>query len=146
MLDAIIRLAGLWFAVAVGLQALAVFFEQAGSARSPEEEKPHGLGVLFMGVAALLTPGLLLAHAYFSTHEVDPNLRIAAIGAVIASVLGGALLGALFGAVARGTAAVMRMIALPASLIALAVAIYATLPTIQLLIEAARNGGVIYTN
>lgn len=146
MLNAVIAASGLWFVIAIAVQGVAVFFEQAGAARSPDEERPHGAAVLFMGASALLTPGVLLAHAYMSTHDVEPTIRIVALGAVIAAVLGGSLLGALVGAIAKGAAPVMRMIALPLSLAALALAIYAALPTIQLLIEAARNGGVIYTN
>lgn len=146
MLDAVIAASGLWFAIAIAVQAVSALFEQAGAARSPDEERPHGPAVFFMGASALLTPGILLAHAYMSTHDVEPTIRIVALGSVIAAVLGASLIGAVLGAVAKGAAPVMRMIALPLSVAALALAIYAALPTIQLLIQAAQNGGVIYAN
>jgi hypothetical protein len=53
------------------------------------------------------------------------------------------LVGAIFGAIAKGATSTMRTLALPLDLAAFAVAIFATLPSIRVLIEAAQNGGVI---
>jgi hypothetical protein len=144
----LIQIVGLWFLVACALEAVAVFVEQAGAARSPDEEdgKKRGASALLAFLLSLLTPGLLLAHGFLSTHEQEQTLRVIAMGLPIAAVLLGALLGAIFGAVARGTAPAMRKLALPLDLVAFAVAIFATLASIQVLIGAAQNGGVITTN
>lgn len=143
----LIQVVGLWFVVAVAIEALAVFVEQAGAARSPDEDAPkHGAAALLTLLLSLLTPGLLLAHGFLTTHGQDQTLRLIAMGAPIAAVLLGALLGAIAGAVAKGAAPAMRKLALPLDLAAFTVAVFATLTSIQTLIAAAQNGGVIFTN
>lgn len=145
MLGSLIQAVGLWFFVAVALETLAVFAEQWGAARSPDEEKPkHNALALLAFVLTLLTPGLLLAHGYISTQGKDQALLVLAIGAPIAAVLIGALLGAIMGAAVRGAAPLMRKLALPLDIVAFAATIYAALATIQKLILAAQNGGVVY--
>lgn len=144
MFASVIQTAGLWFLVAVALEAIAVFVGQAGAARSPDEEAPpRKAGALLALVLSTVTPGLLLTHAFLTTHGGDPMLGIWAMGAPIAAVLGGALLGAILGAATRSAAPTMRKLALPLDLIAFAVTIFAALPSIQTLIAAAQNGGVI---
>lgn len=146
MFESLIGIVGIWFFAAVAAEALAVFVEQAGAARSPEEEGPkNGATALLALVLTLLTPGLLLAHGFLATHEQDQTLRVIAMGAPIAAVLLGSLLGAIFGALARPAAPAMRALALPLDLAAFAVTVYATLPSIRLLLEAAQTGGVIAT-
>jgi len=147
MTESLIALTGLWFLVACGVEFLTVFAEQAGAARSPEDEAPrrHGFLALLNLIASLLTPGLLLAHGFLVTHEQEQTLRIVAMALPIAAMLLGSLFGALFGALARPLAGVMRMIALPLSLGALALTIYATLPSINVLIDAAQNNWTIVT-
>jgi hypothetical protein len=143
MFASVIQLAGLWFLIACTAEALAVFVEQAGSARSPDDEAPRrGAVAPIAFLLSLLTPGLLLAHGFLITRDAEQSLRVIAIGAPIAAVLVGALLGAMFGAVAKAAAPAMRTLALPLDLIAFALAIYATLPSIRILIEAAQNEGV----
>jgi len=145
MLADLLATAGLWFLAASGLLGLTVFVEQAGAARSPEEEgerKQGAMGVV-LGVLALLTPGLLLAHAFLTTHEAGDMIRVIAIATPIAAVLIGALLGAMFGAMARSAGAALRKVAPVFALITFAVAIFATLPSVRVLLEAAQNGGVI---
>lgn len=148
MFESLIQIVGLWFLVACALDAIAVFVEQAGSARSPDEEdgKKRGASALIAFLLSLLTPGLLLAHAILATNGQDQTIRVTAASLPIAAVLLGALLGAIFGAVARGAAPTMRKLALPLDLVAFAVAIFATLASIQVLIGAVQNGGVIITN
>lgn len=143
----LIQIVGVWFLVACALEALAVFAEQAGAARSPDEEdgKQRGASALLAFLLSLLTPGLLIAHGFLSTHGQD-QLRVIAMALPIAAVLLGALLGAIFGAVARGAAPAMRRLALPLDLVAFVVTIFATLAGIQVLLGAAQDGGVIYTN
>jgi hypothetical protein len=143
----LIQIVGLWFLVAIALETLAIFVEQAGSARSPEDEtKRHGAVTLIAFLLSLITPGLLLAHGFLATTGQDQTLRVIAMGAPVAAVLLGSLAGAIFGAIAKGAAPVMRKLALPLDLAAFAVAIYATLASIRILIGAAQNGGVIVVN
>ena len=144
MLATLIQLVGVWFFVAVALEALAVFTEQWGAARSPDEEtRKHGALALIALLFTIITPGLLLAHGYISTRGQDQTNFFLATGAPIAAVLIGALLGAIMGAVANGAAPLMRKLALPLDAIAFAVAVFASLATIQVLIQAAQNGGVV---
>ncbi|MEZ5955997.1 MAG: hypothetical protein R3C27_02125 [Hyphomonadaceae bacterium] len=142
MLALLIQAVGLWFFVAVAFETLAVFTEQWGSARSPDEEKPkNNVLALLSLVLTLLTPGLLLTHAYIGTEGRDQTLFVLASAAPIAALLTGALLGAITGAAVRGAAPLMRKLALPLDIVAFAVTIYATLATIQVLIQAAQSGG-----
>ncbi|MFN3463772.1 MAG: hypothetical protein ACK4X1_06795 [Terricaulis sp.] len=144
MLGTLIQLVGVWFFVAVAIEALAVFAEQWGAARSPDEEAPkHGALALVALLFTIITPGLLLAHGYISTQGQDQTYFFLAVGAPIAAVLIGALLGAIMGAVAGGAAPLMRKLALPLDAVAFAVAVYATLTSIQTLFQAAQNGGVV---
>jgi hypothetical protein len=73
-------------------------------------------------------------------------LRIWAIGLPIGAVLGGSLLGAKFGAHALAAAPLKRKNAQPLSVVALVVTIFATMPSIRVLVEAAQNGGAIALN
>lgn len=142
----VLQLTGLWFLIACAVEALAVIVEQWGAARSPDEDAPkHGAAALLTLTLSLLTPGLLLAHGFLATQAADQTLRIIATGAPVAAVLGGALVGAVIGAVARRAAPSMRKLALPLDLAAFAVAVYATLPSIRVLLGAASNGGAILT-
>ncbi|MBX3428966.1 MAG: hypothetical protein KF779_05240 [Hyphomonadaceae bacterium] len=145
MLGTLIQIVGPMFLVAVALEAVSVFAEQWGAARSPDEEKPkHNALALLAFVLTLLTPGLLLAHGYVATHGQGQSLVLIAVGLPVAAVLVGALLGAIVGAAARGAAPLMRMLALPLDIVAFAAAVYATSETIQILIQAAQNGGVVH--
>jgi hypothetical protein len=141
----LIAASGLWFLIAAVLLGVTVFVEQAGAARSPEEEgeRKHGAMGVVLGILALLTPGLLLAHAFLTTHEASDIIRIAALAAPIAAVLLGALLGAIFGAMAASAGAAMRKAAPILALAGFAVTMFATLPSIRVLLDAAQNGGVI---
>ena len=144
MLEALIQIVGPMFLVAVALEMVSVVVEQWGAARSPDEEAPkHNALALLALLLTILTPGLLLAHGYVATHAQDQTLLVIAVGLPVAAVLVGALLGAILGAAVEGAAPLMRRLALPLDLAAFAVTIYATLATIQVLIQAAQNGGVI---
>ncbi|MEZ6024086.1 MAG: hypothetical protein R3C16_11890 [Hyphomonadaceae bacterium] len=145
MLTELIASAGLWFLVACAAEFVAVFVEQASAARTPEEDtERNGFVSLLRLAVALLTPGLLLAHAFLVTRDAE-FLRIVAMGAPIAAMILGALLGAMFGALARFAAAALRLITLPLALGTLALTIFATLPSIRVLIEAAQNGWTLPT-
>lgn len=144
MFASLIDIAGVWFLAACAVELIAVFTEQAAAARSPEEEKPRGgFGAFVLGVAALLTPGLLLMHGYFVTEGGETYLRVLAIGAPIAAVVAGSLIGAIFGAMARGAAPAMRMIAPWLAVAALVLTLYATMASIAALVAALQNGGVL---
>lgn len=144
MLAALIDTAGIWFLAAVALEALATFVETAGAARSPDDDSPRrGFAALAVLAVTTLTPGLLFVHAFLSTHGADTMVRIWAMATPAAAMIGGSLLGGVFGAVARPAAQFMRRLALPLGVAALIVTVYATMPSIALLVEAARNGGVI---
>jgi arginine exporter protein ArgO len=142
MLEALIQIVGPIFLVAIALEAVSVLAEQWGAARSPDEDAPkHNALALLALLLTILTPGLLLAHGYVATHAQDQSLLVIAVGLPVAAVLVGALLGAILGAAVKGAAPLMRKLALPLDIIAFAVTIYATLATIQVLIQAAQNGG-----
>ena len=146
MLSALLETTGYWFLIASAALALAVFVGQAGAARSPDEDRlPNSAHALLTLLLTLTTPGLLLAHAFLVTHELDPTLRILAMAAPIGAVLLGSLLGAMFGAAANGAASAMRTLALPLELAAFALTIFATLASLRILLAAAQNGGVIVT-
>lgn len=136
MLAALIQVVGPWFILAVAFEALAVFVEQWGAARSPDEEtRRHGaLGLLAL-VLTIVTPGLLLAHGYVTTREAGEALVALVVGAPVAAVLLGSLLGAIVGAVVPAAAPFMRRIALPFDLLAFVLAGFAALPTIQILLQ-----------
>jgi hypothetical protein len=145
MFASLVATAGLWFVVACAFQAVAVFVEQAGAARSPEDDKPHaGFAGFVAGAAALLAPGLLLMHGYFVTEgAADPTMRMLALGAPIAACIAGALVGAIFGAIASGATPFMRMIAPWFAMLGLMVAAYAAMASISALVAATQNGGVL---
>jgi hypothetical protein len=65
------------------------------------------------------------------------------LAAPATALVGGAILGGLFGAIARPAATLMRRLAIPFGVAALAITIYATLPSVALLTGAAQSGGVI---
>jgi len=138
MLEALIQAVGLWFLVAVALEAAAVFVEQWGASRSPDDEAPkkHRALALLALVLTMLTPGLLLAHGFLATRDADQTVRVIAMGLPIAAVLLGALLGAIVGAGARGAAPLMRKLALPLDVVAFFVTAFAVLGSIQMLIAA----------
>ncbi len=147
MLETLIETVGLWFFMAVALEAAAVFVEQWGAARSPDDDAPkHSALALLALLLTILTPGLLLVHAFMETDGADQTIHAVAMGAPILAVLVGALLGAIAGATARGAAPLMRKLALPLDVVASGAAIFATLTTLQTLIGAALNGGVIVTH
>ncbi|MBL8545169.1 MAG: hypothetical protein JNL81_01825 [Hyphomonadaceae bacterium] len=144
MLEALIQIVGPWFLVAVAFDAASVLVEQWGAVRSPDEDRPkHGALALLALVLTLLTPGLLLAHGYITARSHDQTLLVIAVGLPVAAVLGGALIGAILGAAVAGAAPLMRNLALPLDVVAFAVTIFATLASIQTLIQAAQNGGVV---
>ncbi|WP_228126718.1 hypothetical protein [Candidatus Viadribacter manganicus] len=133
-----IQVVGLWFLVAVALEAAAVFVEQWGASRSPDDEAPkqHRALALLALVLTMLTPGLLLAHGFLATQDADQTVRVIAMGLPIGAVLLGALLGAIVGAGARGAAPLMRKLALPLDVVAFFVTAFAVLGSIQMLIAA----------
>jgi hypothetical protein len=75
MLSSLIQVMGPWFLAAIALEAVAVFAEQWGAVRSPDEEvRKHGALALLALVLSLLTPGLLLAHGYITTRTQEQTL------------------------------------------------------------------------
>jgi hypothetical protein len=123
---------------------LAVFVEQAGAARSPEEDKTHGGFAAFaVGAAALLAPGILLMHGYFVTQGVQDTLRVLALAAPVAACIVGALAGAIFGAVAPSAAPAMRMAAPWFAVAGLVLAAYAAMASFAALVAALQTGGVL---
>lgn len=141
MPEELIATAGLWFFAACAAELAAVFTEQAGAARSPEEDgERNGAVALMMTLASLLTPGLLLVHGFFLTAAVDTLLRIWIMAAPISAILLGSIMGAIFGAFARDAAPVMRKLAMPLGLIALAVTLFATSPSVVALLNGLQDG------
>lgn len=141
MLEQLIGIAGIWFLAACAAEFAAVFAEQAGAVRSPDEdsERKSALTLMLM-LASLLTPGLLLLHAFFLTAAVDPTIRIWLMAAPVAAMLGGSLLGAILGAIARSAAPAMRKIGLVLGIVALALTLFATSPSIVALANGLQDG------
>lgn len=138
MLGTLIQTVGPWFLLAVAIEALAVFVEQWGAARSPDEEpRKHNALALLALFLTILTPGLLIAHGVMTTRGGDQSLMVLAIGAPIVAVLIGALAGAIVGAAAKGAAPTMRKLALPLDVVAFAATIFAVLPSIQSMMQSA---------
>jgi hypothetical protein len=135
MLDSMVQAAGVWFFAAVAAQFAATLFEQAGAARSPEEDKPRRrVAALALFVASLATPALLLWHAYRVSAETDVATRLWLIAAPLAAMLGGGLVGAVAGVFARGAASALRAAAMWFALSALGLAVYAASPDLAALI------------
>ena len=135
MLEELIATAGVWFFAACGAVFAAMFVEQAGAARSPEEDSERKRSaMLVLMLASLLAPGLLLLHSFYLTAD-DPSPRVALMAVAIAATLLGSMTGAVFGALTRGAAPTMRKLALPLVLVALALATYAALPSIVALVH-----------
>jgi len=142
MPEQLIATAGIWFFAACAAALASVFVEQAGAARSPEEdgERKSGAAALMLMLVSLLTPGLLLLHGFFLTAAVDTLLRIWVMAAPVAAIMLGSILGAVFGAVARGAVPVMRKLALALGLAALALTLFATMPSIVALANGLQDG------
>jgi fucose permease len=133
----------LWVAAQI-VEFFAVISETG--AVSPDADgkklKHKTLPALLISISALLTPGLLYAHAYVawasSAESQDPILTfVTTIGSlsVVFVVFGGALIGALIGALAKQTKPLLYNAALPLNLLALVLAFIAALPSLPLLIE-----------
>ena len=134
----------LWVAAQV-VEFFAVISETG--AVSPDADghkrKHKMLPALLISISALLTPGLLYAHAYvawaLSADSQDPILTfVTTIGSisVVFVVFAGALLGALIGAQAKNLKPLLHTAALPLNLLALAMAFAAAWPSLPLLIES----------
>ncbi|MGE0595116.1 MAG: hypothetical protein AB7P07_02020 [Hyphomonadaceae bacterium] len=142
MIEIVAEIAGSLFLVALGLEFAAVFAEQAGGVRKAGEEKPRpGFAAMVLMILATVTPGLLLAHAFVTTMDVHDQVRIWAIGGVIAAVVAGALLGmaaGLFGG--EGVSRAMRALSLPLNLAAFGLAVFVARTSINQLIDMLQNG------
>lgn len=144
MLASLIDVAGLAFIIAVGVEALAVFVEQLGAVRSPDDDEPRrGAITAVLAMAAIVTPGLLVAHGFLSTAQAQEHIRVIATASPVVAIIGGALLGAIIGQFLRGAGVAIRRIAPAFSVAALIAAAIAALPSASQLIEAAQNGGAI---
>ena len=142
MPEQLIAIAGLWYFAACAAAFASVFVEQAGAARSPEEdgERTGGAAALLLILASLLTPGLLLLHGFFLTAAVDTLLRIWVLATPIAAIVLGSMLGGILGATSRNLAPAMRRLALPFGLAALALTLFATSPSIVALANGVQDG------
>jgi hypothetical protein len=137
----LIATAGVWYFAACAIAFGSVFVEQAGAARSPEDDgERKGAAALMLMLASLLTPGLLLLHGFFLTAAVDSLLRIWIMAAPVAAIVLGSMFGAILGAVARNAVPAMRKLALPLGLAALALTLFATSPSIVALVNGLQDG------
>ena len=140
MPEQLIATAGVWFFAACAAQFVAVIVEQAGAARSPEEDGDRGRAVMqALVLVSFLTVGLLLLHGFFLT-AAEATARTAIMTTPIAAMLLGSLLGAIFGALARGAAPALRKIALPIAIVALGVTLFAVSPSIVALVNGLQDG------
>lgn len=143
MPEQLIATAGAWFFIAIAAQGVAAFVEQAGAPRSPQEDPQRKRMVtLVLMLASLLGPGLLLLHGFLLTAQVTQLLRIELMAAPVLAILLGSLFGAIFGALVPGAAALMRTLALPVALIALAITLYVASPSIVALANGLQAGAV----
>ena len=131
MLESLVQAAGVWFLAAVALQFAAALCEQAGAARSPEDDRPRGRWLtLALAVAALATPALLLGRAYAVTADAEAMTRLWLMGAPLAAMLGGGLVGGVAGVFVQGLAPALRGLGAALALGALALAAYAAWPSL----------------
>ena len=135
MPEQLIATAGLSYLAACVSVFVAMFIEQAGAARSPEEDSERKrAAMLVLLLATFATVGLLLLHGYFVPAD-NEAWRFGIMATPIAAMMLGSLLGAIFGALARGVAPLMRKLALPFVLVAFALTLYAAAPTIVALAD-----------
>lgn len=140
MPEQLIATAGIWFFAACVAQFIAVFVEQAGAARSPEEDGERKRAAMqALVLVSFLTIGLLLIHGMFLT-AANTDYRAAVLAAPIAAMLLGSLFGAILGALARGVAPMMRRVALPIAVAALALTLFAVSPSIVAVVNSVQAG------
>lgn len=144
MPEQLIATGGAWYFAACVAAFASVFVEQAGAARSPEEENERkgGATALMLMLFSLLTPGLLLLHGFLLTAAMDTWLRIWVMAAPVTAILLGSILGAIFGALARGAAPAMRKLAAPLAVAALALTLYAASPSLVALANGLQDGSI----
>lgn len=145
MIEIVAEIAGPLFLVALALEFLAVFAEQAGSARKAGEDRPKpGFAALVLMILATVTPGLLLVHAFVTTMGIDDQVRIWAIGGVIAAVVLGAIGGLVAGLLGgEGISRLLRAVSLPAALAAFGLSVFVARPSINSLIGWLQNGASV---
>ncbi len=126
---------GLAFLAAVAAEGFAIFVEQtAAGAKKAESDPPaSAVGGAVQGIVSMVAPGLLLLHGYFVTVG-RPDLVAGAVGLPVAALVVGAILGRISGAVAQPLAHAFRPLALPAALLGFAIVVWATWPSIQVLL------------
>lgn len=132
MLEQIISTIGLgyWFAIAAVF--IAALIDKAGAARSPAEEpRRRGIGMALLALFSVVTPGVLVAYAYFITAAQDTVVRIVLIALPIVVVMAGAIAGALVGLRTRSARAMIRMTSIVTGLAALIVVGFVAWPMFQ---------------
>ncbi len=121
---------GYWFAIAAIFVAALV--DKAGAARSPAEEpRRRGFGMSLLALFSVITPGVLVAYAYFITATQETGVRIVLIGLPIVVVMAGAIAGALVGLRTRSARAMIRMTSIVTGLAALIVVVFVAWPMLQ---------------
>ena len=111
---------------------LAAAIEQAGAPRAPSEEPPRrGFVSAALALASLVSPGVLVAYAYFRAANSAPALSICLMALPIVAVMSGAMLGALIGAAMRESRAMIRMTSIVTGFGALILALCVALPAID---------------
>jgi hypothetical protein len=137
-----VSVTGLLFAIAVAALAFGAYVEQAGAAAqfAPDEKPPESLGAFALMVMTTLSPGMLLAHAYFITTPAPGQPRVLAISLVVAAVVVGAIVGRLVGGAWQGGARFMRAASLPVNIAVFVVAVYTAWPTLTGLLDLFTTG------
>lgn len=144
MVETIAALTGVWFLIAVAAEFAAVAVEQAGAPRAPSEEPARpGFPGMVLALASLLTPGVLLIHAFVVTASAGDGVRMAAMALPVAAMILGAIVGAVAGLAARPARVMLRMAAIVFALGALILALAASWPSLRIVVDAAQNGWVI---
>jgi len=132
MFEQILSTVGLGYWLALAAVFTAALIDKAGAARSPAEEpRRRGIGMSLLALFSVITPGVLVAYAYFITATQDAIVRITLIALPIVVVITGAIVGALVGLRTRNARAMIRMASIVTGLAALIVVGFVAWPMLQ---------------
>lgn len=132
MFEQILSTVGLGYWLALAAVFTAALIDKAGAARSPAEEpRRRGIGMSLLALFSVITPGVLVAYAYFITATQDTIVRITLIALPIVVVITGAIVGALVGLRTRNARAMIRMTSIVTGLAALIIVGFVAWPMLQ---------------
>lgn len=133
----LLALAGTYWMYALIAAFVAMTFESAKPKLADGEPESEGaLARNLVMAASLLTPFLLLAHAFWAMAQAQrPDALLVAFAAVLGAVLVASLLGTVIGAVAPGLGRVLRRISPFLSAAVLAFTLYVTWSNVNAVLQ-----------